>query len=178
MKNLYELFWDSSKELKNTKNLVIAALLMTVGFILHFFTIPITQFARLSLGFLVEASIGMLFGPIVGAMCGGLSDIINYLATPTGPYFPGFTISGILGGIIYGTVLYNKKITMIRCAIVAIIVTILIDIFLNTFWLFLLYGKSFYALLPLRAVKDLAVLIIKVPMMYYLLNLVNKIKNI
>jgi uncharacterized membrane protein len=33
---------------------------------------------RLSLGFLVTAMIGMLFGPIVGGMCGGIGDIINY----------------------------------------------------------------------------------------------------
>lgn len=109
MKNYYELFLGSTRELRNVKNLVIVALLMGASFIVNFFTIQITPVLRLSLGFAVSSLIGMLFGPAVGGLCGGLSDIINYIIKPTGPFFPGFTISGILVGILYGIALYNKK---------------------------------------------------------------------
>lgn len=177
MKFYYEIFLCSSKELKNVRNLVIAGLLMTIGIILHFFTIPITPVMRISIVFLALAAISMLFGPVVGGMCGGLSDVINYLIIPNGPYFPGFTVSGILGGLIYGIALYNKRITVVRCSIVVTIVSIIVDILLNTFWLYLLYGKAFYALLPLRATTNLVQIPIKVVMMYFLLNLINRIKN-
>lgn len=177
MKNFNGIILSSSKELKNVKNLVLASILMALGFILHFFTVPITPFMRISLGFIVQAMIGMLFGPVVGAMCGGMSDIINYLSTPNGPYFPGFTISGILAGILYGAALYNKRLTVLRCAIVTLIVTGVIDIILNTYWLYLLYGKAFFALLPLRATTNLIQIPIKVAMIYFILNLINRVKR-
>lgn len=177
MKDLCELFLCSSKELKSLRNLVMAALLMSIGIVVNFFTIPITSVMRLSLGFLVTAMIGMLFGPIVGGMCGGIGDIINYLIIPNGPYFPGFTISGILAGILYGVILYNRKVTIVRCVLVNIIITIIIDIFLNTFWLSLLYGKGFNALLTLRVFKDIIIIPLKVIIMYFLLNSINKIRG-
>ncbi|EHJ00126.1 hypothetical protein CDLVIII_3567 [Clostridium sp. DL-VIII] len=171
MKNFCESFLYSSKELKSVRNLVIVAMLMTVGIVINLFTIPITPVMRISLGFLAISMIGMLFGPIVAGMCGGMSDIINYLIIPNGPYFPGFTISGILAGILYGIVLYNKKITLARCIIAIIIETVAIDIFLNTFWLSILYGKGFTMLIPLRAFKDIIMIPIKVFIMYFLLRL-------
>ncbi|MDR3598109.1 folate family ECF transporter S component [Clostridium sp.] len=178
MKSFCELFLCSSKELKNVRNLVAAGILMTTGIVLNLFTVPITPVMRLSLGFLVSAIIGTLFGPAVGIMCGGLGDIINYLIFPSGPYFPGLTLSGMLAGMMYGIALYNKKITVIRCAVVIIIVTIVVEILLNTYWLSLLYGKGFYVLLPLRAAKDLIMIPIKVASIYFLLNMVNRIRNI
>ena len=178
MKNYYELFLCSSKELKKVRNLVIAGLLMSIGFVLHFFTIPITPVMRLSLGFLVDSLLGMLFGPVVAGMCGGISDIVNYMSMPTGPYFPGFTISGILGGIIYGIGLYDKKVTVIRCTIVTLIITVVVDIFLNTYWLYLLYSKGFFMLLPLRAVTNLMMIPIRVAMMYFFLSLIRRLPNI
>ncbi len=171
MKNFCESFLCSSKELKSVRNLVTVAMLTTIGIVINFFTIPITPVMRISLGFLATSMIGMLFGPIVAGMCGGMSDIINYLIIPNGPYFPGFTISGILAGILYGIVLYNKKITLARCIIVIIIETVAIDIFLNTFWLSILYGKGFTFLIPLRAFKDIIMIPIKVFIMYFLLRL-------
>ncbi|AGF58036.1 ECF transporter S component (folate family) [Clostridium saccharoperbutylacetonicum] len=177
MKNYYELFLGSTRELRNVKNLVIVALLMGASFIVNFFTIQITPVLRLSLGFVVSSLIGMLFGPAVGGLCGGLSDIINYIIKPTGPFFPGFTISGILVGILYGIALYNKKITIKRCAIITIIITVLIDIFLNTYWLVLLYGKGFGAVLPLRVVTNIIFIPIKTAIMYFVLNLIIRIKK-
>lgn len=178
MKNFCEVFLCSSKELKNVKNLVTVGLLITMGIVLNLFTIPITPFMRLSLGFIVAAVIGMLFGPFVGGMSGGLSDIINYLIMPSGPYFPGLTLSGILAGVLYGIALYNKRITIVRCTAIICIITITIEILLNTYWLSLLYGKSFLVLFPLRAIKDAIMIPIKVGLMYFMLNLVKKIMNI
>ena len=40
-----------------------------------------------------------MFGPVMGFMCGGLGDIIQYIIKPTGPYFPGWTLSAALLGL-------------------------------------------------------------------------------
>ena len=177
MKNFCNLVLCSSKELKNVRSLVTAALLITIKLILDLFTIQITPVMHLDFEFLATTSIGMLFGPIVGAICGGVSDIINYVINPKGMFFPGFTISAILIGIIYGIALYKKKITIIRCILANMTVVIIVDILLNTFWLSLLYGKAFYLLLPARALKNIIMIPINVTMMYFILKLVNRIEK-
>ncbi len=45
---------------------------------------------------------GYFFGPVVGAVIGALIDVVGYFVHPTGPFFPGFTISNALIGTIYG----------------------------------------------------------------------------
>lgn len=53
---------------------------------------------------------GILLGPFAGFLTGAAADIINFIAKPGGPFFPGFTlVSGLTGfipGIIYK---YVKK---------------------------------------------------------------------
>lgn len=46
---------------------------------------------------------GMLFGPVLGALTGVLADIIGFTLSPMGPYFPHFTLTAALYGILPGT---------------------------------------------------------------------------
>ncbi|AGX44822.1 folate family ECF transporter S component [Clostridium saccharobutylicum] len=177
MKNFYNSVLCSSRELKNVRNLVTASLLITIKLILDLFTIQISPVLHLSFEFLASSTIGMLFGPVGGAVCGGLSDIINYIINPKGVFFPGFTISAMVLGMIYGTLLYKKKVTFIRCIIAEILVVLIVDIILNTFFLSLLYGKAFALLLPARAFKNVVMIPINASMMYFILKLVNRIKE-
>lgn len=177
MKNLYNLVLCSSKELKSVKNLVIASLLITMKLILDLFTIQLNQALHLSFEFLPFAALGMLFGPVAGAMSGGLSDIINYIINPKGAFFPGFTISAMVSGIIYGIAFYKKEISVKRCIFAEIAIVVIVDILLNTLWLSLLYGKGFFILLPMRIIKNVVMIPINVTMMYFVLKLVDKIKE-
>lgn len=177
MKNFCNLVLSSSKELKSVKNLTVASLLITMKLILDLFTIQLNQALHLSFEFLPFASLGMLFGPVTGAMCGGLSDVINYIMNPKGAFFPGFTISAMVSGIIYGISFYKKEITIVRCIGAEVAIVIIVDILLNTFWLSLLYGKGFFVLLPMRVIKNLVMIPINVAIMYFVLKLVDKVKN-
>ena len=138
MKTIYEVFLTSSKELKKVRNLVLASLLIAIHLLLDLFTIQILPTLHLSFEFLASATIGMLFGPSIGALCGGLGDIINYILNPKGAFFPGFTITAIITGVIYGLVLYKKEITIKRCIVAVTAVTLICDICLNTYFLSLL----------------------------------------
>lgn len=177
MRNFYTIILDSSKELKNVRNLVTASLLITIKLTLDLFTLQLTPFLHISFEFLASITISMLFGPVVGAMCGGLSDVINYIINPKGAFFVGFTLSAMISGIIYGSILYKKRITLTRCAISNIISVVFVDIILNTFWLSILGGKGFYAILPIRALKNFIMIPINIGLIYFVLNLVNKIKK-
>lgn len=109
MNILIKRFTDSAKEFRNLKSVVTAALLVAVHTVMAvFLSITVTQSLRISISFLTNVVTGALFGPVVGMLCGGIGDIVQYIIKPTGAYFPGFTISAMLSGFIYGVAYYNR----------------------------------------------------------------------
>ncbi len=43
-----------------------------------------------------------LYGPIGGAVVGGIADFIGAILFPIGAYFPGFTLTCVITGAVYG----------------------------------------------------------------------------
>lgn len=53
---------------------------------------------------------GIVLGPATGFIAGAAADIINFMAKPGGPFFPGFTLVSALSGFIPGLIYkYLKK---------------------------------------------------------------------
>lgn len=166
----FRILKESIRQLKKVETIVVNALLLSMNTVLGFYSIKIGEFIRIGFSFLTLAMAGMLYGPVIGGLFGGLGDIINYIIKPSGPYFPGFTINGILTGVIYGILFYQKKITLKRTIVAKLIITIFIDLILTTFWLSILYGQAFMVLLPMRIVKSTIMFPIEVTLLYVVLN--------
>lgn len=144
----------------NKKQLTILtcmALLIALNIILTRFLSINTQFLRISLGMIPVALAGGIFGPVWGGICGAVGDVLGMLIFPSGPYFPGFTVTAALTGIIYGLFLYHKEnSSLIRNTLIAsLIVCIGCNLLLDTLWLNMLYGSGFLAILPARVIKCL-----------------------
>lgn len=155
MKKLKTLFVDSFHELKEVKSLAMAAMLLAIAVVLGFYRLQLTESIRVGFDFIANELAGMMFGPVVGGVLGGLADVVKYIVKPMGPFFPGFTISGALGGLIYGIVLYKKPLSLKRVLIANGINAVFVNMLLNTYWLTLLYGNAYMALLPARIIKQL-----------------------
>lgn len=166
MTNLRRQFRDSFHELKDVKALAMTAMLLAVAVVLGFYTLQVTDFIKIGFAFIADEMTGMLFGPVVGGLMGGAADLVKFLVRPTGPFFPGFTISGAASGIIYGMVLYKKPPTLGRVALANGIVMIVVNICMNTYWLTLLYGDAFFAILPARIIKQAVMYPIYVALFY------------
>ena len=107
-----------------------------------------------SFGFVPIAMGGMLFGPLGGVVTAALSDIIGALLFPTGPFHPGFTLAAALTGLIYGLFLYNQPLSRLRIVLCQLLITLLVNMTLNTLLIMPIVGKGFLAILPLRALKN------------------------
>ncbi|WP_186429923.1 folate family ECF transporter S component [Clostridium sp. BSD9I1] len=152
--------------MKNTRKMVFLGLFISLQVILTRFLGIEAPIIRVSFGFLPLALCGMLFGPLYGGICGAIADILGMLIFPKGAYFPGFTLSTALSGVVYGIFLYKRPKSMINIILAVLIITIFINLGLNTIWLSMITGKAVYAIIVPRIIKNLIEIPVKVPLIY------------
>lgn len=97
----------SNKGILDTKTLVASSLLTAISIILtrvFAIMVPLGGLPALRVGFgeIPLMITGILFGPIAGGLAGAASDLIGVLINTQGAFFPGFTLSSILWGVIPG----------------------------------------------------------------------------
>ena len=149
----------------STKMLCECALLIALEIVLNRCASFQVLGLKFGLSFIPMALAGMLFGPAWAAVCYGISDVIGALVFPMGAYFPGFTISVVLMGIVYGIFFYKKdKIRMFpETVIPAVINTCILGLLLNTLWMTILYtSKGFSGWLLYRLPQEAGLLILHI----------------
>lgn len=134
-------------------DLVTMAFLMSMEIILTRYLSIDTGIVRIGFGFLPVAVMGILYGPLWAGVCYAAGDVLGMLLLAKAPYFPGFTLTAFLTGILYGLVLYGKPVTWKRALAAALPVCILMNLCLDTLWLQIITGQGLWALLPGRLLK-------------------------
>ena len=161
LKKLAKNFAASAKGLKSPRTLTACAMLLALGVVLDYFcSFYATPTLKVSFTFLPIGITGSLFGPVPAMLSGGLLDVVMWLVKPAGAYFPGYTLSGILGGLIYGVCLYGiaGKQVYYMPAVAKGLINVLVNILLNTCWSMIFTGKAYLVLLSTRVVKNLVLL--------------------
>ncbi len=175
MKELSRTWITSIKELKKIQTIALCGIMCALAVVINqLTTINIGQYIRISFSELPNRIVEFLFGPAIGCLFGAVLDIVKFVFKPTGPFFPGFTLTAALTGLIYGASLYRHKLTIKRVFVTELIVKVFIGIGLNSLWLNLLYGKALAAILPARALTQLIMLPIDTAMYFAVLKLVEK----
>ncbi len=170
MTKIKDLFISSCKELKNVRCITLAALLGAISILIGSFTIMLWNFIKIEWTFLPNEFVYYLFGPVVGVIFGATMDILNFIIKPFGAFFPGFTISAMLKGLLFGVILYKRPLSLKRVIIANVIRAYFIDFLLNTYWLTLLYGTPYLEMLPLRGLKILIMLPIETMLFYFVVK--------
>ena len=164
------VFSASYGELKKTRTIVVTALLIALGIVLGQFSVQITESMKIGISFIATQMTATLFGPVVGGIMGGVTDVLKFIIKPTGPFLIGYTISAILGPVIYGVMLYKKPITLWRILLSKTVVAIFINLLLGTYWSYLYFGAAFWASLPAKLIQQ----VIQVPIQSIIFYLVMK----
>ena len=151
--------FGSIAQLKETKVLTICGLMGALAIILgQVATIKFGQYVRIGFSGLPNQIVDYLFGPWIGAIFGGTMDVVKWFISGDGDFFPGFTITAMLGAFIYGIFIYNKPVKLWRVIAAQAAVKIVCNIFLNTLWLNMLYGQAIAAILPARILSNTVML--------------------
>ena len=167
---------SSLSRLKETKVLTFCGMMGALAVVLGYVaTIKVGQYIRIGFSGLPNQVVDYLFGPWIGAIFGGAMDVIKWFASGDGNFFPGFTITAMLGAVIYGFFLYKKPVKIVNVVLSQLVVKIVCNIVLNTLWLNMLYGQAIAAILPGRLLSNAVMLPIDSFIMYAMLKVVNKV---
>ncbi len=104
---------------------------------------------KIGFSFLPVVAAAWWGGPLAGGLTGMMGDIIGATLFPVGPFFPGFTVSSFLDGLIYGLFL-RGNVTKMKILGAVLTTQLGISLLLNTFWLTVLFHVSLEKLLYLR----------------------------
>lgn len=131
---------------------VLSILLALEVIIARFGTIRPSESIKLSLDFVPVVIAAVLFGTVPAVVMSILADILGAFLFPVGPFFPGFTVTAALTGVIYGLILHKRQsFPRVICAVV--LQQLLCSLLLNTFWLHLLYGLPYLPTLTARLIQ-------------------------
>ncbi len=154
-----------NKSIINTKVLVIMALLIAMEVILNRFLSVNAWNIKIGFSFIPVVFAAMFFGPIHAALVGGLGDLIGAVLFPIGAYFPGFTLSAALMGLIWGFFL-RKDPSIVKIAIPTLINQFIIGLVVNTFWISFLYGSPYGPLFLTRIFQAVILSIVQIAVTY------------
>ncbi len=144
------------------------AILIAIEVVLSRFCSIATPIVKIGFGFIPIAIAGMLYGPLWAGTVAGLGDFIGAILFPIGAYFPGFTLTAALSGMVYGSLLHNHK-SWGRIIAAVLIISLGLHLCLDTLWLQMITGKGYMVLLPVRVLKS----VIMAPMQVVIIRFIS-----
>lgn len=151
-------YWrDAAKELRDLRKLTFAALMIAMCFGLSMIpSAPLFGGAKITWGFLARAVCALVCGPVLGVLFAFAEDILNFFLTGGGgyPFFPGYTLTTMLGVLAYSLFFYRAKLT-IRRVFLAKLLTNIQNVLLGALWMAILSGKAYLVTASASAVKNI-----------------------
>ena len=166
-------YWRAARrELNNPRVLAFSGLVCAMAIVLE--SLPIYLLGpslKIYFSFLAVSLGCMCYGPCVGMMAGAIIDSVGFLLSSYGePYFPGYLVTAVLSGFIYGVLLYKRKPTLLRIIVVRLIINYGSNVLLGSVWKAMLYGKGYLYYLTSGAIKNTLMLPVEVFLMWAVLN--------
>jgi len=175
MKKISNYFEDQFSQLKSVKNLTVCGMLLALSIAVSFINFYIGDSVKISFSFIFLALMGMKFGPALCGATAAMSDIIQFIIKPVGPYQPLLTLTALLSGVLYGILFYKDKNTLPRIISLSVIKGLFINQLLNTIILATMYTKGFKFFFFLRLPENLVMIPIEIIVLWIILSKAKKL---
>ena len=139
-------YWkNAADQLKSVRMLALAGLISALAVALESAPLFLMGFSlRIYFSFLVVSVGAFVYGPVVALLAGMVTDTISFMIFSFGePYFPGYMITAMLSGMLYGMMLYRQRITVLRLFLTKLVINYAINVALGSVWKAMLYGKAY-----------------------------------
>ena len=139
-------YWrDAAAELKDTKMLVITALMIALRVALKPLAIPLGPQLSIQTAMLATALGAMIFGPVVAIPAAMISDTVGFMIYPTGDYFLPFMLTEIASTMFYALMLYRAdKVTPTRVMLARFCICFFVNVVMQQFiyaWWYVYIGN-------------------------------------
>ena len=158
---------NSNQSRRYIQRLVIMGLLIAMDVILTRFLSITTPITRIGFAFVARVIAAIVLGPIPAAAAAGISDFVGAIVFPSGAYFPGFTLTAAIFGLIYGLFLHSK-VTPVRIVGAVLVTQLICSLGLNTLWLSIMTETGFVALLSTRLLQSLVTCVVQIATIFAL----------
>lgn len=162
-------YWQAARaELRNVRVLAFSGLVCAMAIVLESFPVYILgPSLKIYFSFVVVSLGCAYYGPVVGMIAGGIIDSVGFLLAGYGePYFPGYLVTAVLSGLIYGVLLYKRRPTLLRIIVVRLIINYGSNVLLGSVWKSMLYGKGYLYYAASGFIKNTTMLPIEVFLMW------------
>ena len=153
-------YWrDAANELKDTKMLVVTALMIAVRIALKPLAIPLGPQLSIQTAMLATALGAMIFGPVVAIPAAMISDTIGFMIYPTGDYFLPFMLTEIASTMFYALFLYRAKVSPIRVMLSRFCICFFVNVVLQQFiyaWWYVYIGNPEEAMESILGIMTLS----------------------
>ena len=142
---------------KRTLDITVMAMVLAIRLVMEMLpAIKFGLYVQIGFGFIGAAIAGVMLGPWRAALVGILVDILgNFFRGESGQFFLGYTLTALVGGLIYGYFLYKRPLRWEQIFIAVLLVTIFCNLGLNSIWVHMMTGKAFAVIMPLRILKNM-----------------------
>lgn len=144
----------------SVKSISIIGILVAMEIILARFSIH-TWNLKIGFSFIPVVVAAIFYGPVTAGLVGAIGDIMGYILFPVGAYFPGFTLTAFVTGMIFGFFL-RKSQSVLNVVLAVLCVQIFVSQFMNTYWISFLYGSPYWALFATRIYQTAAMIAVEI----------------
>ena len=158
-------YWrQANAQLKSIRMLALAGLVSAMIIVLKGMPVLlIGTTLKIQFTFLVISVGCYVYGPTMGILVGMVTDTLGFLVSNFGdPYFPGYMITAMLSGLIYGLFLFRQRLTILRLIILRLVINYGINVLLGSVWKAMLFGKGYYYYFTTGLVKNTLMLPVEV----------------
>lgn len=172
---MFKNFQLSAKNLAKTRVICISAILAALFIVLYSLKLQLAPELRITFTFIPLALAGWLLGPVPAMLVGLVGDLVGCILFPAGPYFPGFTLTQILTGLIFGLFLYRKNAKKIFLPVLfsKLIINAALNVGLNAIWLSVLYKKAWTVYVISHSIKNALALPIEVILLLLIIKVLS-----
>lgn len=160
-------YWRSSSiKLKQTKYLAIMAIMIAIKTIVSYWYIPIGENLHISFGYILVSIEATILGPVAGMLSGAITDNVEFMINPSGSYFIGYTITAMLGELVYALYFYKHEVTLPRVILAKTTSNYFINVFVGSLWSAILYSKGYIYYFTKSLIKNTILLPIEIVILY------------
>lgn len=145
----------------NVRNCSYLAVLVALEIILSRFCSFHTWNLKIGFSFVPVVVAAMVFGAWQAGLVAAIGDVTGAVLFPVGAYFPGFTVTALFNGVVFGLFL-RRKVNMLRIVCSVLIVQVIGSLFVNTYWISVLYGTTYWPMFGTRLYQAAGMAVVQV----------------